>query len=284
MAVARVTLVCPECGKEFEVRKACRNTREAESYEAWVAKQGWVCSECAEAATAAVAEKAIAKFGMPEITGKSDKQIKYANDLRNKFISNRCDDLAYRYLCELKSTLANSKFFPAIAKRAEKYGNSEAFEVYDFLDSIQMVTIIILTNTADAHTIIGLLTSQFSLDKRIEMVNAAVEALAAAKAEAEATEEGNDNNAAEETTAESTAETKKTSYDKSAIMRSAWAKYKAKGNKKTFSECLKAAWAEAKKAAGVETTTTKRTATTTTEKTTKTTRRTSKTSTAVYAG
>lgn len=236
---------------------------------------------------------------LKEITGKSEKQISYAEDLRIERILSVCydadrickDDVDCEprdqqitrlaiLVSELAELIASGKMYTMTREEAATHrclrdsgilkvlallGMTEAREIIDFCKGTRCID-------KDAIVVIA---------KEIVAINAAEEAV---KAEAEATEEGDDNNATEETTEEATTtETKKTSYDKSAIMRSAWAKYKDKSNKKTFGECLKAAWAEAKKAAGVETTTAKRTAKTT-EKTAKTTRRTNKTSTAVYVG
>lgn len=255
MAIARVTLVCPVCGKEFEAERKCMNRKQADSWEEWAKDSGMVCADCYKAQRyASVAEKAaemVARFNLPEITGKSDKQIKYANDLRNKFLANEVKPEnadVYEEALSKAAEMADAKIAP------RKTGSK----------------LLILMYNADARIVIDVINDKY-VDREMQtLVDAAHAALVADAAEEAAKAE-----------AEATAETKKTSYDKSAIMRSAWAKYKAKGNKKTFGECLKAAWAEAKKAAGVETTAAKRT---TTEKTAKTTRRTTKTSTAVYAG
>lgn len=229
-------------------------------------------------------------FNLPEITGVSDKQTKYANDLRDQFImsSNFDLDLIVKAYESFKKCVLSGRIAAAYAENLADYDTKNTYvAAYETLEGIagededwdsgiesyfgrEFARLVVLMSTTDARTIIDLLTGK--------QCKAYVEALEAivAKIEAEAKAEA-------ATTEETAAEAKKTSYDKSAIMRSAWAKYKAKGNKKTFGECLKAAWAEAKKSAGVETTATKRT-TKTTEKAAKTTRRTSKTSTAVYVG
>lgn len=231
-------------------------------------------------------------FNLPEITGVSDKQTKYANDLRDQFImsSNFDLDLIVKAYESFKKCVLSGRIAAAYAENLADYDTKNAYvAAYETLEGIagededwdngiesyfgrEFARLVVLMNATDARTIIDLLTGK-QCKAYVEALEAIVAKIEAeAKAEAATTGEDNDNTATEETTAEA----KKTSYDKSAIMRSAWAKYKAKGNKKTFGECLKAAWAEAKKAAGVETTVTKRT--------TKTTRRTSKTSTAVYVG
>lgn len=272
MAVARVTLVCPVCGKEFEAERKCMNRKQADSWEEWAKDSGMVCSDCYRAQKhASVAEKAaemVARFNLPEINGVSEKQIKYANDLRNKFLANEVTlekaDL-YAEAIEKAAEMVDAKIAP------RKIGSK----------------LLILMYTTDARTVIDVINDKL-VDREMQtLVDAAHDTLVAehaeevAKAEAETEDDSNDNNAETEATA---TETKTATYDKGAIMRSAWAKYKADGNK-AFGECLKAAWAEAKIAAGVDPTTTKRTAAKkhTETSTAKATRRTNKAASAVYA-
>lgn len=279
MAVARVTLVCPTCGAEFTKTKTCYNRKEADRWEEYMKTTDMECPECYKARKAADAEAAvaeiIAKFGMPEITGVSDKQIKYANDLRNKCLLSLDAEKAMARIAEMKERIANGEW----AKAREETKSSKIQNVAQWyaLHNAGVDKLVVLMHTADAHTLIDLLKDEMAwanasaavVDAVAEAVNAIAESIKA-EAETAATEGGNDNNANEETTSETT-ETKKTTYDKSAIMRSAWAKKKAAGDKKTFGECLREAWAEAKKAAGVDTAAAKRT------------RRSRKTTNAVYA-
>lgn len=281
MAIARVTLVCPTCGKEFEKTKTCYNRKEADRWEEYMKTTDMECPECYKAHKAAETEAAvteiIAKFNLPEITGVSDKQIKFANDLRNKYLLTLDAEKASVMLEKMEEKLENGEWKKACVAGAEKSGKSENYVQWNAMHRAAIDKLVVLMHTSDAHTLIDLLNDDMAwIDGTAAVVNAIAEAVNAIEAsikatetETTATEEGNDNNAAEETT--TATETKKTTYDKSAIMRNAWAKKKAAGDKNTFGECLKEAWAEAKKAAGVETTTTKRT------------RRSTKTTNAVYA-
>lgn len=278
MAVARVTLVCPTCGAEFTKTKTCYNRKEADRWEEYMTTTDMECPECYKARMAAETEAAaaeiIAKFGMPEITGASDKQIKYANDLRNKYLLTLDVEKVSAAVDRMKEMLANGEWEQGCAKVSAKSGASVAKVQYNALRAHGIAKLVVLMHTTDAHTLIDMLSDEMAwIDATETVVNAAAEAVNAiaesikAETEAAATEDGNDNNANVETTTDA----KKTTYDKSAIMRSAWAKKKAAGDQKTFGECLREAWAEAKKAAGVDTTATKRT------------RRSSKTTNAVYA-
>lgn len=311
MAIARVTLKCTTCGKEFTMEKHCMNRKQADNWEEYMQDAERECPECYKARRAAeraeAVEKFSAEFDLPEITGVSEKQIKYANDLRAKCISRLVDDYSRGIdgikadMEAFKECIRDGRFDAQYSKNEKSFGKDDNGAATETLTAIvderkpmvafaaRFVEVVCLLGVSNAHDIIEMLAGLESgrpyrsaaLKTVVAKIKEEIAAEEAAKAAA-AIEEDNDNNATEETTEEATTtETKKPSYDKSAIMRSAWAKYKAKGNKKTFGECLKAAWAEAKKAAGVETTAAKRT---TTEKTAKTTRRTSKTSTAVYAG
>lgn len=277
MAVARVTLVCPTCGVEFTKTKTCYNRKEADRWEEYMKTTDMECPECYAARKAHAAAEINAKFGMPEITGVSDKQIKYANDLRNKYLLTLDVEKVSAAVDRMKEMLANGEWEQGCTKVSAKSGASVAKVQYNALRAQGIAKLVVLMHTTDAHTLIDMLNDEMAwIDATETVVSAAAEAVNAiaesikTETETTATEDGNDNNANEETTSETT-ETKKTTYDKSAIMRSAWAKKKAAGDKKTFGECLREAWAEAKKAAGVDTTATKRT------------RRSSETTNAVYA-
>lgn len=92
MAKAVATCTCKTCGKEFEVVKILRNRRDADDFERYAEEHYDECRDCwrarIKAANAKTAAEIIEKYGMPEITGVSEKQIAYAEDLRNEYIAN----------------------------------------------------------------------------------------------------------------------------------------------------------------------------------------------------
>ena len=99
MAKARVKLVCVKCGQEFWAEKTCYNRSEANNWEEYMERVGGTCKECwikekeaereakkAEFSRAAAEGAQGLPFELPALTG-SEKQVKWANDLRNGVIA-----------------------------------------------------------------------------------------------------------------------------------------------------------------------------------------------------
>lgn len=94
MALAKITITCTECGREFDHRKQVRNTTEAEKYEAWAAENVTMCPECyrkqmqadKDANNAAAVSDALS-INMPELCG-TDKQIAWAMSIRSSKLAN----------------------------------------------------------------------------------------------------------------------------------------------------------------------------------------------------
>lgn len=88
MAKWRIECICPECGKHFEREGFEQNRRLADSKAEWIANHPGICPECYRKSLIKEAEEIVASNGLtlPEITGKSDKQVKYAFDLRVRTI------------------------------------------------------------------------------------------------------------------------------------------------------------------------------------------------------
>lgn len=90
MARATAHCTCKTCGKEFTHIKDCFNRKEADNYEEWASTNIDECPECRRARlkreNAEAAASIIEKYGFPEIAGVSERQINYANDLRNKYL------------------------------------------------------------------------------------------------------------------------------------------------------------------------------------------------------
>lgn len=100
MAIASITLTCGTCGNSFTHRKECRNRREADSYEAWASINISECASCVRARRKEEASKKLAAklsdLGrtLPMIEGVSDKQIAYAESVREKYLAARLDDVS----------------------------------------------------------------------------------------------------------------------------------------------------------------------------------------------
>lgn len=98
MAMAKVEVVCSECGKTYTVSKKCYNRREADNFEAWVAAQSdHLCHECyaeamrkkreaERAEQLKAAQEQAEKDNLPVLQG-SEKQIAWAEQIRGKLIA-----------------------------------------------------------------------------------------------------------------------------------------------------------------------------------------------------
>ena len=95
MAKAVVRLICAECGTEFKREKFFGKRSEANSWEEYMSgRTNCTCYTCytkakqakAEAEKQEFVETFYSKQNLPQIEGVSEKQIKYAEDLRIKFV------------------------------------------------------------------------------------------------------------------------------------------------------------------------------------------------------
>ena len=99
MSLAAIDLTCSTCGNSFTHRKECRNRREADSYVAWASTHISECLSCARDRRKAEASRKLAdnlsELGMilPMIEGVSDKQIAYAETVREQYLAARLDDV-----------------------------------------------------------------------------------------------------------------------------------------------------------------------------------------------
>jgi hypothetical protein len=115
MAKASVKLTCSKCGQEFTATKDCHNRSEASNWEAYMSRVGGVCTTCWAAEKKAEKEASIQEnriklaeavkgcpVAFPNLMG-SEKQIAWANDLRNgvvaaminkKFYWDKAEDMA----------------------------------------------------------------------------------------------------------------------------------------------------------------------------------------------
>lgn len=122
MAIARVDLICKECGREFTHRSSCGNRRLADEHESWARENITLCPECwkkarreAEAAELAKAVKAL-PVELPENLTGSEKQIAWAKDIREKYalmiqreyVNEADDDLRVYYVKVLDVIIAEN--------------------------------------------------------------------------------------------------------------------------------------------------------------------------------
>ena len=110
MAKATAKCICATCGKEFIVEKKCFNRADADNFESYAVEHYHECKDCYSLRIKAAAEKRakalIEKYNLPEITGVSEKQIAYANNLRRDFL-NSCNEKKFEFATTADSLLAD---------------------------------------------------------------------------------------------------------------------------------------------------------------------------------
>lgn len=88
MAMAEVELVCSTCGKTFTHRQKRYNRADADQYEDWARAHIDTCPDCfrAQKQKEKELEAAARSSQLPQLQG-SEKQVAWANSIRNKMIS-----------------------------------------------------------------------------------------------------------------------------------------------------------------------------------------------------
>lgn len=96
MAIAKIEYICSECGETATRRVEKYNSRAAREYEEWFKSlPEHICPDCyaKHQRETKLHELSVALKGctLPEIEGKSEKQIKYADECRMKHLMNGID-------------------------------------------------------------------------------------------------------------------------------------------------------------------------------------------------
>lgn len=90
MARAIAECTCATCGAKFEKVQFRPNRKMADEWKEWAEENCTTCPDCwqkeKQEKDAAKAAAIIERFSLPEITGKSERQIKFAADLRTKLL------------------------------------------------------------------------------------------------------------------------------------------------------------------------------------------------------
>lgn len=90
MARAIAECTCAKCGANFEKVQFRPNRKMADEWKEWAEENCTTCPDCwqkeKQEKDAAKSAEIIERFSLPEITGKSEKQIKFAADLRTKLL------------------------------------------------------------------------------------------------------------------------------------------------------------------------------------------------------
>lgn len=158
MARAIANCKCEKCGETFEKIAFKYNRTEADKWQAWAEENCTICPDCWRKETqekdAAKAAEIIERFNLPEITCKSDKQIKYASDLRNKLLAQK--ESAER-LAGIVRFLNDEKCREDAAKQGmsiEEYAEKQAARAW----VINGKALCIILRTGEARDIIDALT------------------------------------------------------------------------------------------------------------------------------
>lgn len=158
MAIAKIDLICKKCGGEFEVRKSCTNRAAADSYEAWAVDHIIACPACTAKArraeqTAAIAEKLAAhKLELPTITGVSDKQISFADDLRTKYLAANLDKI--EMYAQIIESLTTEDIKARYAEHCAAQGKTIEAALAETYEAYHLTTVKLLLEEDSAHKII----------------------------------------------------------------------------------------------------------------------------------
>ena len=159
MARAIAECTCATCGAKFEKIAFKYNRTEANKWKAWAEENLDVCTDCwrklNQEEDAAKAAEIIECFKLPEITGKSDKQIKYASDLRNKLLA---QEESAKRLAGIVRFLNDDKCKEDAAKQGmnvEEYAEKQAARAW----VINGKALCIILRTGEARDIIDALAN-----------------------------------------------------------------------------------------------------------------------------
>lgn len=86
MVTISVECQCKTCKKTFLFVKECRNGFEAEKKEKWAKRHKDSCPDCYKASQQEEAIRKAEELGLPELIGRSEKQVQFAFSLRNRYI------------------------------------------------------------------------------------------------------------------------------------------------------------------------------------------------------
>lgn len=148
MAKAIANCTCEFCGASFQKSTIKPNARLAADWVKWAEANITLCPECYGKTKEFDVDERITALEkvhpLPEITGASEKQIKFASDMRRKFLRNKLN-------CQLAENAVKvmAETSPDAVKRyAEERGvpEADAWETF-FKDKSQLAVYIVLTSS-----------------------------------------------------------------------------------------------------------------------------------------
>nr|DAT64062.1 MAG TPA: hypothetical protein [Caudoviricetes sp.] len=146
---------CRKCGVTFERVKYICNDAEAERWKTWTESNFDLCSDCWKQEQNEHGKTLAEKYHLPKITGASEKQIIYAENLRAKYLADNENKLkdVIKMLSELH-TVYVEQFTEAVTKS----GKSEADYLRDSFSRLAYNGAYTILTTGDARQIIDALT------------------------------------------------------------------------------------------------------------------------------
>ena len=158
MAIARVEITCAKCGCVFRHEKGCHNRRLANEYETWAADHIELCPACyakqrADEKAAKLYE-VLAKYNitLANIEGVSERQIAYAEDIRERCLAN---NIAYiGDYAKIRAKLADEEKVAKMRRRYEAHGVTFAEGLWCDMIKKCVTKIDVMLNVTDASEII----------------------------------------------------------------------------------------------------------------------------------
>ena len=162
MEIATVECKCRTCGKMFTVHRKCKNSAEVSYFEDYAKDRCDECKDCyfarQKAEALEKAQRIIEENHLPDITGKSEKQIAYANDLRNRYLS-EIEDFQIKKVKKAIKIIGTDAWNAQIKEAADKlYGGDVEAATKIVLQKELIYKYYYIWQESDAGRIIDILT------------------------------------------------------------------------------------------------------------------------------
>lgn len=155
MAKATIELTCTHCGETFTKVKFFNNRQDAENYAEWAKENMTECPNCYKARMAeeraGKANDLISKYDLPQIQGVSEKQTKYASDLRLRLVRDTPEEMLKKVPAIIDSL--NGDQFKKVAE-ANFGGNLEKAQNAYFEKNPSIKKLVTIFTQDNAHNII----------------------------------------------------------------------------------------------------------------------------------
>lgn len=155
MARAIAECKCATCGGTFEKIAFKYNREQADSWKAWAEENCTTCPECWKKEQDEKGKALASEYGLPEITGVSEKQIAYAETLRARYMLNSEHEL--KKLTEMLNEL-HTEHQTEFEAMLTELGKSEAEYLAQRTRKIGLGKAYALLTTGEARQIIDELT------------------------------------------------------------------------------------------------------------------------------